>query len=268
MEYGSELMSKIQAAIAKKINLFHSSFGRYAVRAIFATAFLTLGTAIAFGVAMKGEEIAHGLGKMLYAFMFSWSLVMIIYLNAELATSNMMYMTVGVYKKKVSVPLALKVLFTCLLFNLIGGVVFGYAMSLTSPFQHLAENSFVYSVVTSKLEKGALQIFIEGIFANMVVNIAVLATMRMKDDIGKIFSLLFIIYIFAFLGFEHVVANFVSMPVAFFASKGTLAAFTAGNVVKNITLAFLGNYVGGGLVMGLTYAWLNDNSHTKFTYLD
>ena len=45
----------------------------------------------------EGEDIAHGLGKILYAFMFSWGLVMILYMNAELGTSNMLYMTVGVF---------------------------------------------------------------------------------------------------------------------------------------------------------------------------
>ncbi|MBM9834805.1 formate/nitrite transporter family protein, partial [Enterococcus faecalis] len=77
---------------------------RYAVRAMMACLFLTLGTAIAFAIAMKGESMVHGLGKILYAFMFSWSLVMILYMNAELGTSNMLYMTVGVYRKRLSIP--------------------------------------------------------------------------------------------------------------------------------------------------------------------
>ena len=45
-------------------------------------------------------------------------------------------------------------------------------------------------------------------FANIVVNTAVLVSMRMKDDAGKVAAIIFIIFIFAFLGFEHVIANF------------------------------------------------------------
>ncbi len=119
----SPLFEKIDSSIEKKVDLIKSSYLRYAVRAMMACLFLTLGTAIAFAIAMKGEDIAHGLGKMLYAFMFSWSLVMILYMNAELGTSNMLYMTVGVYRKRLSVPLALKILFTCVFFNLVGGLI-------------------------------------------------------------------------------------------------------------------------------------------------
>ena len=72
--------------------------------------FLTLGTAIAFAVAMKGEAMVHGLGKFLYAFMFSWSLVMILYMNAELGTSNMLYATVGVFHKKMTVAKSFEII--------------------------------------------------------------------------------------------------------------------------------------------------------------
>ena len=61
---------------------------------------------------------------------------MILYMNAELGTSNMLYMTVGSIVK-VNFSLAAKILFTCILFNLIGGVLFGFLVSLTVPFQDL-----------------------------------------------------------------------------------------------------------------------------------
>lgn len=265
MKTASPLFKDIDKSIDKKAELIQSSYVRYAVRAMLACLFLSLGTAIAFAIAMKGEDIVHGLGKILYAFMFSWSLVMIIYMNAELGTSNMLYMTVGVYRKKVSVPLALKILFTCVLFNLIGGVLMGYLLSLTTPFQNLPMDSYLFTGVASKLTKTTLQIFVEGIFANVVVNTAVLVSMRMKDDAGRVMAIIFIIYIFAFLGYEHVIANFPAFSLAYFASGGALAEATAGNIIHNLVFAFLGNYVGGGLVIGLTYTWLNK---TDTSYVD
>ena len=259
------LFEKIDASIHKKVNLIDSSFMRYAVRSMFATLCLGLGTAVAFAIAMKGEDIAHGLGKMLYAVMFSWSLVMIIYLNAELTTSNMLYMTVGVYRKQVAVMKAVKLLFTCLLFNLLGGLLVGYLLSLTGPFQNLPVDNYMFETVAGKLTKSALQIFIEGIFANILVNIAVVGSMRMKDDMAKITFIVFIIAIFAFLGYEHVIANFPAFSLAYFASHGAISVMTAGNFVKDIVFAFLGNFVGGGLIIGLSFAWLNN---TNSGYVD
>lgn len=51
----SPLFEKIDASIEKKANLFENSFSRYAVRAVLACLFLTLGTAVAFAIAMKGR---------------------------------------------------------------------------------------------------------------------------------------------------------------------------------------------------------------------
>lgn len=262
-ETPSPLMDKIYGSIDKKVALINEQKGKYLVRALMAALFLTLGTAVAVVIGEKGEHILPGTGKILYAFHFSWSLVMILYLNAELGTSNMMYMTVGVYDKKVKVPTAVKVLFWCVLMNLIGGIVFGYFMSLTAPFHDVASDNFLLTAVSGKLEKTSLEIFVEAIFANIVVNIAVLVSMRMKDDAGKVLGIVFLIFIFAFLGFEHVIANFASFSLAFFASHGTLEAMTVGNTLRNLILAFLGNYIGGGLVMGLGYAWLN-RTGTKY----
>ena len=148
---------------------------------------------------------------------------------------------------------------------MLGGLFFGYLISFTGPFQDLPANSYLFESITAKLTKPTMQIIIEGIFANVVVNVAVLVSMRMKDDAGKVAAIIFIIFIFAFLGFEHVIANFSSFSLAYFASHGTLEAMTAGNITHNLIFALIGNYIGGGLIMGVGYAWLNNS---KSNYVD
>ena len=59
MKSGSPLFEQIDKSIDKKVNLFSNSFSRYAVRAMLACLFLTLGTAVAFAIAIKGEGISH-----------------------------------------------------------------------------------------------------------------------------------------------------------------------------------------------------------------
>ncbi|WP_193434908.1 formate/nitrite transporter family protein, partial [Streptococcus suis] len=101
---------------------------------------------------------------------------------------------------------------------------------------------------------------VEGIFANIVVNIAVFISMRMKDDAGRVISLIFIIFIFAFLGFEHVIANFSTFSLALFSNGGPVEGMTILSVLRNFLFSGLGNYVGGGLLIGLLYSWLSDKS--------
>ncbi len=73
-------------------------------------------------------------------------------------------------------------------------------------------------------------------------------------------ALVAVCFIFAFLGFEHVIANFSSFSLAFFAFGGALPGMTVGSVLTNWFFAMIGNYIGGGLLIGLLYAWMNKDS--------
>ena len=262
MTHQPTLFDKIDASVSKKIDLFQHDFWRYAMRAILACMFLTIGTGVGLAIGIKGEGIAHGLGKILYAFTFSWGLVMIIFMNSELGTSNMFYLSAGVFRKKLSLTLAMKILLTCILFNLVGGVLFGYLMAETSFFQGVGTDPFVMDIVAHKLIKPWHQIIIEGMFANILVNTAVVISMRMKDDIGKVVVIVVLVGMFALMGFEHIIANFPSFTMAFALSQGQMAEMTLFNVLHNFFFAFIGNLLGGGLVVGIVAAWLNKtNTH-------
>ena len=61
--------------------------------------------------------------------------------------------------------------------------------------------------------------------------------------------------IFAYLGLEHVVANSALFVMALFHQPAAVDLLHTG---KSFVCSLLGNYVGGGLVVGLFYAYLND----------
>ena len=50
--------------------------------------------------------------------------------------------------------------------------------------------------VATKPTKPTMTILVEAMFANILVNTAVLISMRMKDDAGKVLTVVFIIFIF------------------------------------------------------------------------
>ncbi|OLF46908.1 formate-nitrite transporter [Streptococcus cuniculi] len=256
------LMYTIDKSIKKKAALIESNYWAYALRSIFASVYLALGIAISLYTADKLEHVAAGLGKFSYGLMFGWGLLMILYMNAELGTSNMMYMTVAIYRKVIPTKTALKILATCILFNFVGAVLVCFLLAQTAPFSigHVAMDSYLVQGTVAKIAKAPLTQFVEGIFANMVVNIAVFVFLKMKDDAGKAIAVVFIIFIFAFLGFEHVIANFSTFSLALFATGGPVEGMNVLSVLSNFLFSGLGNYVGGGLVIGLIYSWLNKQS--------
>lgn len=261
-EHQDTLIYNIDKSIKKKADLIETNFWAYAVRAIMASVYLAIGLAISAYTADKLNHIVDGLGKFSYALMFGWCLVMILYMNAELGTSNMMYMTSAVHRKVIPFKTALKILATCIFFNFVGAVIITFLLSFTTPFQvgHVEADSYLIEAAVAKLAKTPLTQFVEGIFANIVVNIAVFVSMRMKDDAGRVIALIFIIFIFAFLGYEHVIANFSLFSLAFFSFGSGIEGMTVLSVLSNFLFAALGNYVGGGILIGLLYSWLSNKS--------
>lgn len=258
------LIGSITHSIHKKSELFEHSISRYMARSIVASLYLAIGVGISTYMGDKAEHLAHGSGKFAYAFMFSWALIMIIYMNAELGTSNMMYMTVAMHRKILSYRRALAILMTCILFNAIGGFVISYFLAQTTAFNHLEEGHYMLVGTTAKLLKTPAQQFIEGVFANIIVNTAVFCSIRMKDDAGKIIAMWMVVFIFSFLGYEHVIANFSLFSLAGFATHWQVEGMSLGSVLSSFLFSGLGNYVGGGVCIGLLYSWLNNKTELYF----
>src|SRR5699024_12685061 len=62
-------------------------------------------------------------------------------------------------------------------------------------------------------------LFIDGILANIFVNITIMGQMKMKDDIGRLLFIIAVIFLFVYGGLEHIIANFSLMSIAFFSGN-------------------------------------------------
>ena len=240
----STFIPKIEAACRKKEGLFDTSKGKYAVRSIFAGAFLTFSTGAGAIAADLTNKIVPGTGRFLFPFIFAWGLAYIVFLNAELVTSNMMFLTAGTFLKKIDWKKALIILFYCTFFNLIGALIAGWLFANSAAYAGLARSNEL--------------ILLEGILANVFVNIAILSFVLVKDSTAKLFLVISAIYMFVFLTNEHLAANFASFAIVKFSSAASqVANFGIGNILRHWAVTFVGNLIGGGLLIGLPYAWFN-----------
>ena len=76
-----------------------------------------------------------------------------------------------------------------------------------------------------------------------------------KDDLTKCLVMVMSVFVFAFLGLEHSVANTVLFLVV-----GLQDGIDLGLAAGNIGIALLGNLLGGGLLIGLYFAYVNDDT--------
>jgi nitrite transporter NirC len=93
----------------------------------------------------------------------------------------------------------------------------------------------------------------KGILANWIVCLAVRIALRCKEEVAKILILVSIVFIFVYLGFEHSIANMGTFSMAMLGG-GDL---TMAGAAHNLLYSTLGNIVGGVLLVGLPFTYLN-----------
>ena len=222
-----------------------------AILAILAGVFIALG---AIGNIFVSSDIFFtnvNLAKFLGACVFPVGLIAIILLKFELFTSNCM-MTIAVIEKKMKLTKMLKILFIVWIFNLIGGILVAYVTYKTHTFNE--ESVKVLQVYAHhKLETGALDLILKGIMCNILVCTASLLGYIAKDGISKIFGIWFPIMLFILLGYSHVVANMLYLPLSYmYGFEGV----TIGAILYNFLFVTIGNFIGGRIlvILGLWYA--------------
>jgi formate/nitrite transporter FocA (FNT family) len=209
-----------------------------------------------------GEFTLAPLGRVAGAIAFGFALGFIYYTKSELLTSNMMIVSVGAYYHRIGWIKALRLMFYCYLGNFIGGL-FVALLLRASTITEGAVLAEMTASVDHKLEyvtegmAGWGDLFVRAILCNFMINLAMLLVYNglIKEDITKITVMVVSVFIFAFLGFEHSVANTVLFSIV--GLEGGVAFLPA---VGNILIALAGNFVGGGLLIGLYYAFVNDEA--------
>ncbi|NEG95949.1 formate/nitrite transporter family protein [Bifidobacterium sp. SMB2] len=263
---GNIFVSTVLDVLNSKETMTGRLVSKYMQRALmaglFVGIFFTAFFAISATFAAAGPAMALA-GKVLGACTFGWALVLIYYTNSELLTSNMMIVSIGVYHKRISWLHSLRILGLCLVGNLLGGLVVAALMRFSTIISGDIYTVMVAAVATKTgyLTQGAFGIadlFVRAIFCNFCINIAMLMCYNGKivNDFTKCIIMMVAVFVFAYLGFEHSVADSV-----LFLIMGLHGVGDPLMEVLAIIVVILGNFVGGGLLIGINFAVMNDQ-HT------
>jgi formate/nitrite transporter FocA (FNT family) len=255
--YGREVIAGILATISTKQALQARFHLRYVLRAAMAGVICALMYLFAYQVKTElGQDVSPALSHMCTAVAFSFALALIYFTHSELLTSNFMYFTVGLYYRKVRLRAAAAVLTSCLVGNLLGILAIGLLANSAGMLGADLVDNVIHTVQAKTTGSGAWQIFVRAIFANYFINISVIIAMQVKESLAKMVVLSIGVIVFAFMGYEHVIANSALFVFALLAAPESVNLL---HIAKNFWVSLLGNYVGGGLVIGFFYAYLNDD---------
>ncbi|MEB8123392.1 formate/nitrite transporter family protein [Staphylococcus succinus] len=249
-----ETIENINSQVQMKTVLFSQTPGRYALKAIMSGFLLALVTVFMLAIKAQFEGANEGLVNLVGAIAFSLALVLIVLTHSELLTSNFMYLTVGWYYKVIALNKALAIALVCFFFNIIGGFILFIIMKITPIMTPEMIESLRALVDSKTVHSTWFAILGKAIFCNFFINIGIYISIQFKDGLSKAFFIACGVIVFVFMGYEHVVFNaglYVGMIFYDFDAVAWL------HVLKNITFAFIGNFIGGGIFVGLLYAYLN-----------
>ncbi|EHY93508.1 formate/nitrite transporter family protein [Staphylococcus saprophyticus] len=258
-----ETIENINNQVQMKEVMFSQTPERYALKSIMSGFLLAIVTVFMLGIKTQFAGTNEGLVNLMGAISFSLALVLIVLTNSELLTSNFMYLTVGWYYKIIGMNKALGIMLVCFLFNIIGGFIL-FALMKFTPIMTPEMISSLTSMVDGKtIDSSWYAILVKAIFCNFFINIGIYVSIQFKDGLSKAFFIACGVIVFVFMGYEHVVFNAGLYSGMVFYDFDAVAWL---HVLKNIVCAFIGNFIGGGIFVGLVYAYLNgrrDSWHSK-----
>ncbi len=249
-------------ALALKSSAAFTGTPQYLVRAgmagvIIGVLILAQVSVVASVTAAAGAGAA-GLAKLAGAAVFGLALILIYFARAELTTSTMMLAGVGVYCRKLRLLPALRLIGLCLAGNALGGLVVAllvrWSSVLSGPAQEVAAHTVEVKLGYLGQAGGLADLFIRAVVCNLLINLAVLVVYKgtLHSDGAKMLVLWAGIFLFVVLGSEHSVANTV-----LFLIHGLSHGIDPLAAVAAVIVAVLGNVVGGAVLVGVPYAYVN-----------
>ncbi|MGZ8202340.1 MAG: formate/nitrite transporter family protein [Burkholderiales bacterium] len=245
------LVEKAALAGAGKIALLREDPYRYMLRSLGAGMALTLVVFVFWVLAHNLQDIS--LGKVIAAGFFGVGLTLIVFTNAELFTSNNMYLSVSSAEGRTTWRQTGLLWAACWIGNLAGALVVALLLLGAGSFAQLAPDHALFTGAAHKAHQAGSVIFIKGILANWIVCLAVRTALRCKEEVAKILILVLVVFIFVYLGFEHSIANMGTFSMAILGG----GSVTLVDALHNLLYSTLGNIVGGVVFVGLPFAYLN-----------
>lgn len=216
------------------------------VQGILAGVYIAIG-AIAY-LKLSAGFSDPALGNFLGAVAFPVGIIAILFMQAELFTSDTMVM-IAVYAGHTKITKILRILMLILLSNLIGAIFMAFMTGAAGIFDEKTM-ALVIEKAVHKVHIPTARLFASSILCNIVVCTGVCLAYSCKDEISKIVVVWLAITVFVLTQSEHVVANMYYLFMGYFNG----ANITLGQILYSLSISAVGNFIGGGiLVSGANY---------------
>ena len=230
----------------------------YLLTAGLAGAFIGVGVvllAAAVGPLLVGGSVA---AKLTSGAIFGGALALVVFAGTSLFTGEVLFMLQGLISGGCRLYELAAVWVAALVGNFIGAFVFSWMVYESGvlavkpkPGAVAPGMAFITSTVTGKLRATDGQLFWRAVLCNMLVCLALWMASRTRSDGAKLALIWWCLFAFVAAGFEHSIVNMTVFSLGILYDIATWS-----DLVHNLLLTVSGNVVGGGVIVGLSYAYL------------
>lgn len=227
------------------------------------------------------------------AAIFPVGILLIIFLGGALFTSDNLTMLAVITKKHPIGPVITKWMYT-LLGNLIGAVLMGAILRGANVFSSEEQQLVVGYLSGKKIALEWYYTLVSAVLCNILVAGSVWGTLAAKHSSAKIMILYFPIWLFAIVGFQHVVANAILFSMSGFYAMGDSYNFIIGGmnyatkhswlagpngiginsiglfilfaIFANLLPSTIGNWFSGSIILPFTYWMLTKYRKSKLSF--
>lgn len=248
-----EITEKAESVGQSKINM---AFLPQWLLGMLAGAYIGFG-AMYYTIVKSDPELSFAVAQILSGLAFSLGLILVVVAGAELFTGNNL-LTIGWAQKKIKFTAVMRNWAIIIASNFVGAALLAwliYASGHTAMNHGKIAETYV-NVANAKCSLPFWTALFRGIVCNMLVCLGVWLAYAGKTVVDKVAGIIFPISAFVAAGFEHSVANMYVLTMGML-SKADVSiasdALTMMGCVSNVVPVLIGNIIGGGVFVGLTY---------------
>jgi len=254
----TETIQTLGEQAAGKLAGQRRSLAGHIVRSMLAGMYVGAAIVLIFTIGGLLAKDSPGVVRLVMGVCFGGALTMVIFAGSELFTGSNLVLTLGVLTRKAKLAdLGANWLWTWI-GNLIGSALLAGIVIRAGVFdgeKMEGVRNFVLNLVQTKMTLEPEQLFWRAVLANWLVCLGVWMAARAKEDSARILLIWWCMFTFITCGYEHSIANMCGLLLGLFMPHGSFPGITWGGYAYNLSLATLGNIVGGAMFVAGMY-WL------------
>jgi nitrite transporter NirC len=250
----AETTAALGKQAAAKLEAQRASIVSHLVRSMLAGMYVGASIVLIFTI---GAYLPPSTQKLGMGVCFGGALTFVIFGGSELFTGSNLVLTLGVLSGNASRrDLAANWVWTWV-GNLLGSALVAALVVGAGVLDADPVKAFVLRVVETKMHLPAHQLVLRAVLANWLVCLAVWMSARTKSETARVFLIWWCMFTFIACGYEHSVANMTGLLLGLLLPHGD--GVTWAGYAYNLSLATLGNVIGGAFFVGWMY-WLGSPS--------